>query len=486
MARFLPTLPLRVALIDKLGAALPTFQTWWQQVVDGIEAQFSVLGSGIVVADGTADGITRTITGTAPISVANGTGVAGNPTISLANTAVSAGSYGDGTHVPSFTVDAQGRLTAASSTAISFPSIPVSSVFGRTGAVVAATNDYSFSQISGSLAGSQTPAYTGDVTKSAGGTVTVLANIPAISGVNLTALNASNLSTGTVPAARLPNPSASTLGGVQSKAAVSNQFLTSISTSGVPASAQPAFTDISGTATAAQLPVATSSAFGAVKPDNTTVTISAGVISASGTTAAVPTRQVLTSGTTYTTPASVRQLRVRMVGGGGGGGGGTGTTGAGSNGGTGGNTSFNSIVANGGGGAIGGADKGGTGGTGGSGSASFRAPGMAATSGGISSVFATGGTGGSSLLGGGVPRNDTAAANSGAGGGGGSSTGVGNGTGGGGGGGGEYVELIINTPSASYTYAIGAGGSSGAAGSGTGANAGGAGGSGVIIVDEYY
>jgi hypothetical protein len=45
--------------------------------------------------------------------------------------------------------------------------------------------------------------------------------------------------TGTVAAAQLPNPSATTLGGVQSKAAVTNQFLTSISTSGVPASAQP-------------------------------------------------------------------------------------------------------------------------------------------------------------------------------------------------------------------------------------------------------
>lgn len=63
---------------------------------------------------------------------------------------------------------------------------------------------------------------------------------------------ATNITSGTLPAARLPNPSASTLGGVQSYAAVSNQFLTSISTAGVPASAQPAFTNISGTATAAQ------------------------------------------------------------------------------------------------------------------------------------------------------------------------------------------------------------------------------------------
>lgn len=63
----------------------------------------------------------------------------------------------------------------------------------------------------------------------------------------------------------VPNPTSTTLGGVQSKAAVSNQFLTSISTSGVPASAQPAFTDISGTATAAQLPNPGASSLGGIR-----------------------------------------------------------------------------------------------------------------------------------------------------------------------------------------------------------------------------
>jgi hypothetical protein len=57
---------------------------------------------------------------------------------------------------------------------------------------------------------------------------------------------------GLIAASVLPNPSASTLGGVESIAAVSHNFLTSISTSGVPAQAQPAFTDISGSITYAQ------------------------------------------------------------------------------------------------------------------------------------------------------------------------------------------------------------------------------------------
>jgi hypothetical protein len=61
----------------------------------------------------------------------------------------------------------------------------------------------------------------------------------------------------TLPAAVLPVPTASTLGGIESIAQVPNNWVQYIDTSGVPWLAQPAFTDISGIADASQLPLAT-------------------------------------------------------------------------------------------------------------------------------------------------------------------------------------------------------------------------------------
>jgi hypothetical protein len=70
---------------------------------------------------------------------------------------------------------------------------------------------------------------------------------------------------GSVAATQLPNPTTSTLGGVQAYTVVSNQFLTSITSSGVPVSAQPSFANLSGTATGAQLPTPQAAALGGIK-----------------------------------------------------------------------------------------------------------------------------------------------------------------------------------------------------------------------------
>lgn len=63
----------------------------------------------------------------------------------------------------------------------------------------------------------------------------------------------------------LPNPSATTLGGIESLAAVTSNWIRAISTSGVPTASQPAFTDISGTLAPAQCPNPSASTLGCVE-----------------------------------------------------------------------------------------------------------------------------------------------------------------------------------------------------------------------------
>jgi len=203
-----------------------------------------------------------------------------------------------------------------------------------------------------------------------------------------------------------------------------------------------------------------------------------------------PTYQIFTSGTsaTYTTPAGVKYIIVRMVGGGGGGAGGTPGTGytAGS---AGGNSSFNSVVATGGsGGAAGTSAAGGAGGTGGSGSATFRIPGVQGGPSGAAAGDIVGANGGGSAFFGGAgaggvasSAGGTAGANTGGGGGGAGGSTSGAFTGCSGGGGGEFVWLQINSPSASYTYSVGTSGAGA-----TGTRVGGAGAVGRIVVEEHY
>lgn len=117
----------------------------------------------------------------------------------------------------------------------------VSSVFGRTGAVVAATNDYTFAQIGSkptTLAGygitdaaavSHTHAAT-DITSGTLPDARFPATLPALSGVNLTALNASNIASGTLAAARLPATAALTTGTLAQFAATTSAQLLGVIT----------------------------------------------------------------------------------------------------------------------------------------------------------------------------------------------------------------------------------------------------------------
>jgi hypothetical protein len=214
-----------------------------------------------------------------------------------------------------------------------------------------------------------------------------------------------------------------------------------------------------------------------VGPQNTTT----GII------AKAPTVTTLISGSgTYTVPAGVNFLKIRIVGGGGGGGGASG----GSTGGNGTNTTFGTsllVAAAGTGGSIGG-----LGGAGGNGTIAAPAYGTVLTGGqgggafgGSTGTTATfyGGAGGTSPFGGNAQSSSAgitaAIANTGSGGEG--ASGSGNVNSGAGGGAGAYVEAIIPTSfinaNPNISYSVGLGGTS---------TTGGAGGSGYIEITENY
>jgi hypothetical protein len=109
-----------VPIVDyKTGFPTPEFMRKWAQQfgINGSIPSFPSNGILVQTVPGTFTSIS--IAGGTGITVTNGSGIAGNPTITLANTAVTPGTYGDSTHVGQFTVDQQGRLTFAANVAIS-------------------------------------------------------------------------------------------------------------------------------------------------------------------------------------------------------------------------------------------------------------------------------------------------------------------------------------------------------------------------------
>ncbi len=143
--------------------------------------------------NGTAFACSAPTTGTVT-NIATGTGLTGGPitstgTISLANTAVTAASYGTATQVPTFTVDSQGRLTAASNTTIAgLTTSNLSASAGILGTQIA-TGTITNSNLANSTYGTTTgttgtaPAFSATST-ALGGTVQL--NIPFASGAGVT------------------------------------------------------------------------------------------------------------------------------------------------------------------------------------------------------------------------------------------------------------------------------------------------------------
>ena len=113
---------------------LTGLKTWVNDGVQPFSSTLDALSSfntnGIMVQTDTSEFIGRTITGTASqVTVTNGDGVSGNPTISLAASGVTAGTYGSSSLIPVPVIDTYGRITGITTAAVVSPTTFSDSAF---------------------------------------------------------------------------------------------------------------------------------------------------------------------------------------------------------------------------------------------------------------------------------------------------------------------------------------------------------------------
>jgi hypothetical protein len=401
------------------------------------------------------------------ITALTGDGAASGPgsvPFTLATVNANVGSFGSSTSVASFTVNGKGLITAASNTAIQITEAQVTNL--TTDLAAKLTNP--MTTLGDMIYENATPA----PARLAGNT-TAVKNF-------LTQTGTGSVSAppvwGTIAAGDVPTLNQNTTG-----TAAGNTTITPVNHATVVSSATNVL-NTTGPGTSGQ--VLTSNGASADPTYQTPSTF----------TPVAPTAQTFLSGSgTYTRPTSPTPLYIRVRAAGGGGGGAGGGTVLGTSGSAGGNTTFGTslISCTGGGGGIFNDGVGGTGGTAslGSGPIGIALSGGNGGGGAGTSVNADipSGHGGNTAFGGAGMSNNSAgtsgATNTGSGGGGGSTGGLGVNSGGGGAAGG-FVDALITSPAATYTYAVGAAGTFG--NGGTSGGNGGSGGSGVIIVEEFY
>lgn len=197
---FLPTLSPNLAVAtDSLGHLVGSVTTdtelaYVHGVTSAIQAQLNnkqplnadltsisaLSTTGLIARTGSGTETTRTITAGTAMTISNGDGVAGNPTVTLADTAVTPGTYGDSTHVAQVTVDQQGRLTAVTNVS----SGGGSGITQLTGDVTAGPGSGSQAATVAKIQGTTVSGTTGttNVVFSASPTLSGTAIIPAITG----------------------------------------------------------------------------------------------------------------------------------------------------------------------------------------------------------------------------------------------------------------------------------------------------------------
>jgi|GEM_PF-2845916 len=125
-----------------------------------------------------------TVTAGTGLSGGGSIALGGSTTINLANTAVTANSYGSSSAVPNFTVDAQGRLTAAGSTTLSNAGLQNSSVTINNGSNVTGGGSLALGG-SLTLGVSTAPTFSGLLTASnSGATAVAVTGAPAASATS--------------------------------------------------------------------------------------------------------------------------------------------------------------------------------------------------------------------------------------------------------------------------------------------------------------
>ena len=141
-----------------------------------------------------AGAVANTVNVLAGTGLSGGGALTGNVTINLANTAVTAGSYGSAGNVASFTVDAQGRITAASNVAIPAGGTVtnVATGTGLTGGPITSTGTISLANTAVVAGNYGSASNVASFTVDAQGRLTAASNVTVVAGsINLTNTSAS-------------------------------------------------------------------------------------------------------------------------------------------------------------------------------------------------------------------------------------------------------------------------------------------------------